>query len=62
MSTGYTIKVTDNGYLLEYFSMNSQTFDVTVHNTYGPFDTRELAEEAETHLRQVRERLEAVDP
>lgn len=44
MSTGYTIKTTDSGYLVEYFSMNSQTFDVRIHNTYGPFETREIAE------------------
>lgn len=58
MSTGYTIKTTDSGYLLEYFSMNSQTFDVRIINTYGPFETRELAEKYEVLHASVRDGLE----
>jgi hypothetical protein len=58
MGTGYTIKTADNGYMLEYFSMNSQTFDVRIINTFGPFETRELAEKYEVLHAKVKDGLE----
>lgn len=54
MSTGYTIKLTDEGYVVERFSMNSQTFDVKVHETRGPFEDRKAAEQAELQMERER--------
>ena len=55
MSTGYTIKATENGYAVELFSMNSQTFDVRIIETRGPFETREQAEKEESQMRSERD-------
>jgi hypothetical protein len=54
-NTGYTIKIADAGYMVEYFSMNSQTFDVQIIETRGPFEDRKAAEQAETEMRRERE-------
>lgn len=54
MSHGYTIKITDAGYMVERFSMNSQTFDVKIHETRGPFADRQAAERAETAMEKER--------
>lgn len=53
-NTGYTTKITDSGYVVEYFSMNSQTFDVHIIETRGPFESRQEAEKAESAMRAER--------
>jgi hypothetical protein len=53
-NTGYTIKTTDSGYLVEYFAMNSQTFDVQIIETRGPFESSKDAEKAESAMRAER--------
>jgi len=51
MNTGYLVKPTERGYVVEYFAMNSQTFDVQIIETRGPFESRERAQNAERVMR-----------
>jgi hypothetical protein len=48
MNTGYTIKHDSAGYLVEFFRMNSQTLEVNLIETRGPFATKQEAKNAET--------------
>ena len=44
LNTGFSIKIRQDGYIVEYFRMNSCTLDSTVIDERGPFETRDEAE------------------
>lgn len=50
-NTGYSIAIKNDGYHVEYFTMNSQTFEVSIIETRGPFDTYGKAEDAQQSMR-----------
>lgn len=54
-NTGYLIKGNEHGYIVEFFSMNSQTFEVNIIEMMGPYATKEEASQAETEHRWSRE-------
>jgi hypothetical protein len=57
MNTGYTIKLTNDGYKVEFFRMNSYTFEVTIIEERGPFKTQEEARDAERAMRDENKKI-----
>ena len=53
MNDGYSVKVEEAGYVAEHFNMHWHSFDVTIIETRGPFETREAAEAAIRAMRET---------